>query len=79
MVNGGDGLVDAPVGDGGSEGDVEGLTVEQEAELDMLEARIVALMLLIRTQGRGSRHWDAAWTDLRQARLQWDHVLGFAE
>ncbi|WP_354645214.1 hypothetical protein [Kitasatospora camelliae] len=44
VVNGGDGLVDAPVGDGASAGDVAGLTAEQEAELDVLEARILNLI-----------------------------------
>ncbi|MCC9312516.1 hypothetical protein LN042_36630 [Kitasatospora sp. RB6PN24] len=73
-----DNQVHAP-GDGAPEGGVSALTAEQEAELDVLEARIVALMLLLRTQGRSSRHWGAAWTDLRKARLRWDHVLGFPE
>ncbi|MFC1405667.1 MULTISPECIES: hypothetical protein [Streptacidiphilus] len=54
------------------------LTVEQKAALDVLEARETALMLLIRTQGRKSRHWHAAWADLRRARLLWDHVLDAA-
>ncbi|MFJ9777798.1 hypothetical protein ACIRVF_42265 [Kitasatospora sp. NPDC101157] len=78
-MDGRGGLANGPVGNGGSEEGVVALTAEQEAELDVLEARIAALMLLIRTQGRRSRHWAAALTDLRAARLQWEHVLGFAE
>ena len=54
------------------------LTAEQEVDLDVLEARMAALMLLIRTKGAESRHSDAAWADLHKARLQWDHVLDVA-
>ncbi|MEY9849754.1 hypothetical protein ABH940_006866 [Streptacidiphilus sp. BW17] len=51
------------------------LTAEQEVEIDVLEARMAALQLLMRTQGRAGRHRDAARADLHRARLQWEHVL----
>lgn len=54
------------------------LTAAREVELGMLEARIAGLMLLIRTRGRRSRHWDAAWADLRSARRRGDRVLDAA-
>lgn len=51
------------------------LTAEQEVDLDVLEARMAALQLLLRTEGRDGCHWEAARADLHKARLQWEHVL----
>ncbi len=51
-----------------------GLTVQQEARLDVPGVRIAGLMLRIHTRGRGSRPWGPAWADLRRTRLHWDRV-----